>query len=187
MRENLMTRKLSTREKLLLLALVLILLAGLYFYAVHYPVTDRLDEIELEWEDLLVAQAAADTRLQTYNDMKAELEEILAVPEDKITVMPAYSNRETLLLYFDKIFAGTGQILYFDDERVNNGIVERTVRFSFNADSYAKARQVLTDLTVGSGFRCLLDSLAVSPAEGDVQTGALRVSGSVTFYEYKKS
>ncbi len=185
MRQNVMTHRLSNREKVLLLVLVLVLLVGLYFYVVHYPITNRLDEIELERDDLLVSQAVADTRLQTYNDMKAELEEIFAMPEDEITVMPAYSNRETLLLYFDKIFAGTSQVLNFDDERETDGIVERTVRFSFNADSYAKARQVLTDLTVGSGYRCLLDSLTVSPVEGNIEAGALRISGTITFYEYK--
>lgn len=185
MRQSVMTHKLSNREKVLLLVLVLVLLAGLYFYVVHYPITNRLDEIELERDDLLVSQAVADTRLQIYNDMQAELEEIFAMPEDEITVMPAYSNRETLLLYFDKIFAGTSQVLNFDDERETDNIVERTVRFSFNADSYAKARQVLTDLTVGSGYRCLLDSLTVSPVEGNIESGALRISGTITFYEYK--
>lgn len=187
MRENVMNHRLSTREKLLLLLMVLILLVGLYFYLVHYPITERMEEISLEREDLLVQQAVADTRLQTYNDMKAELEEIFAMPEDEITVMPEYSNRETLLLYFDQIFAGTNQVLNFDDERVNDNIVERGVRFSFNADSYAQARDILTKLTVASGFRCLLDSLSVSPSGGDLENGALRISGSITFYEYKKN
>ena len=61
-------------------------------------------------------------------------------------------------------------------------MIARTVRFSFSAESYDHARQVLTELT-GTGYRCLLESVSLGPDNGDVFTGKLSVSGSITFYE----
>lgn len=182
---NLMNRKFSGREKLLMLALVLVFLVGLYFYAVHYPITDRLAEIEAEEEELLFQQEVADTRLAIYNSMKAELEEIFAMPEEEITKMPDFDNRQTLLNYFNLIFAGTDQVLTFDEVRFNGNVAERTIRFSFNAYDFEKAKEVLANLT-GSGYRCLLDSLSFGPSGGTVEDGELRISGSITFYELNR-
>lgn len=182
---NVMNHKFSNREKVLLLVMVLILLVGLYFYLVHYPITNRTAEIAEEQDELLVQQTVADSRLKKYNDMKTELEEIFSMPEDEITRMPDFDNRETLLNYFNVIFAGTDQVLTFDEVRFDGNIAKRAMRFSFTASSYDKAIEVLTKLTE-SGYRCLLDSLSVSPSDGNVRTGVLRISGTITFYEVKR-
>lgn len=178
-----MNRSFSRREKLLLLLLVIILLVGLYFYLVHYPITQRLDEIELETDDVLFQQDVANTRLQMYNEMKDELDIVDAMPEDQVTMMPEYDNIQTLMNMFNVIFAGTQQSLSFDNVRINdNNVAERTVRFSFTARDYDHARQVLANLT-GTGYRCLLDSLSFGASGGSVETGELRVTGNITFYE----
>lgn len=183
---NVMNRRFSNRERVLMLLLVMILLVGLYFFLVHYPIANRMEEIEEERQEIEAEQAVADARLQTYNDMKAELEEIFALPEDQITKMPDYDNRETLLNYFNIIFAGTDQDLSFDNVQFNENVAERTMRFSFTAEDYDKAVEVLTSLT-RAGFRCLLDSLSISPSSGDLTEGSLRVSGTITFYEFQRS
>ncbi len=182
-------RSFSRREKLLMLFLVLILLAGLYFYLVHYPITSRLEEIDEETDEVLFQTDIANTRLGLYNDMKSELDEIFAMPEDQITVMPEYDNIQTLMNMFNVIFAGTQQNLSFDEVKINdNNVAERTVRFSFNADSYDHARQILSALT-GTGYRCLMNSLSFSPVasqgqeKSNVENSGLRVSGDITFYE----
>lgn len=182
-------RSFSRREKLLLLLLVLILIVGLYFYLVHYPVTSRLEEIDLETDDVLLQTDVANVRLGLYNDMKSELDEIFKMPEDELTVMPEYDNIQTLMNMFNVIFAGTQQSLSFDEVRINdNNVAERTVRFSFTAAGYDDARRVLSALT-GTGYRCLMNSLSFSPTnyvgEGtaNVENAPLRVSGDITFYE----
>ncbi len=180
-----LNRSFSRREKGLLLLLVVVLLVGLYFKLVHYPIVSRMEEIEAETEETLDAQAVADVRLGIYNDMSAELEEIFAMPAEDITEMPAYDNEATLMGYLNYIFAGTDQNLNIS--KVQNGnIWERNVRFSFTARSYAQARGVITDLT-HTGYRSLLDSLSFAPSGGEegegIETGELTVSGSITFYE----
>lgn len=182
-----LNRSFSRREKVLMLVLALVLVAGLYFLLVHYPVSQRMDEIELENEEILFEKDVADSRLAVYNDMKAELDEIFAMPEDEITVMPEFDNIQTLMNIFNDIFQGTGQTLNFDNVTYNGNIASRTMRFSFSAADYAQAKSILERLT-GTGFRCLMDSVSFAPTEdGSVESGALRVSGTITFYELDKN
>lgn len=180
-----LNRSFSRREKFLLLLLVVVLLVGLYFLLVHYPIVTRMAEIETETDDVLYEQEIANARLAVYNTMQDELKVIFAMPADELTEMPAYDNAETLMLHLNRIFAGTNQRLSFDEIRVGeeSNVAERTMRFSFDATSYKEARGVITDLT-NTGYRCLLDSLSISPTDdGSVETGALGVSGTITFYE----
>ncbi len=175
-------RNLSRREKVLLLVLVLIGLIGLYFYLVHYPIVNRMSEIENERGEVADQQIVADARSAVYKSMKDELDVIFAMPEDKITVMPNYDNIQVLMQQFNTIFANVSPELSFDTVTVSDGVAVRTMRFSFAASGYEEAKEVITNLT-GTGFRCLLSGLTLSPSDGDVETNELHVSGVITFYE----
>ncbi len=185
MNNSFLNRAFSRREKLLMVAFVVILLVGLYILLVHYPIVNRTQEIAQESEELLFQQDVANSYLATYNNMKAELDEIFKIPEDELTELPVYDNIQTLMLHLNRIFDGTDPSLSFDAVRIAGNIASRTVRFSFSATDYAHAREVIDDLT-GTGFRCLLDSLSFSPSNGSVETGTLRVFGTITFYELVK-
>lgn len=178
---NFMNRSFSRREKILLLVLTLIGLVGLYFYLVHYPVTTQLAQIEEQRtavaDDTVIAQA----RQQVYLSMKAELEEIFSMPEDEITVMPKYDNIKALMREFNVIFDGADPELSFDPVTVEDGVAVRVMRFTFTSD-YKRAKDILEQLT-GTGYRCLLDSLSITPEEGNLETDVLQVSGTITFYE----
>ncbi len=181
-------RVFSRREIALMLILALTALAGIYFYAVYYPVRDRMEAIAAEREDVLLQMDTANARLARYNDMKAQLEEIFALPEDRLTVIPAYDNLQALLRHFNTVFEGREPVLIFDAVKLNGSLAQRTVRFTFTAQGWEQARETLARLT-GTGYRCLMDPLSITPAEGDgedpggVQRSALKVTGSVTFYE----
>ena len=71
-----------------------------------------------------------------------------------------------------------------DTPSVNGNIVTRNIRFSFTAESYDQAKLILGQLT-GTGYRCLMHSVSVSPAENgeEIEEGPLKVSGTITFYE----
>lgn len=175
-------RNLSRREKVLLLVLVLIGLIGLYFYFVHYPIMERTAEIGSERDEVADQRIVADARSTIYKSMKDELDEIFAMPENKITVMPEYDNIQVLMQHFNTIFADVSPELTFDTVTVNDGVAVRTVRFSFSATGYGEAKEVIKNLT-GTGFRCLLSGLTFTPTDGDLETNGVRVSGVITFYE----
>ena len=182
---NVLTRRFTRRELFMMMLLVLVVLVGLYFYMVHYPITQRHEQIETERDEIALSTQVAEIRAGQYRDMKSELDEIFAMPEDELTVMPEYDNIQTLMNYFNVIFAGTGQALNFDEVRFNGNIAVRTMRFSFTASSYRHAKRILGQLT-DTGFRCQMESVSIVPAEadGEVESGVLKISGSITFYEF---
>lgn len=184
-----LNRSFTRREIILLLVLALLLILGLYFYAVHYPIVNRTAEIDAEMDDVLFKLDVAKTRQGIYNSMKTELDEIFKLPEDELTVMPEYSNFQTLLNHFNTIFDGHEPVLSFDTVTFNGNIAARTVRFTFLASDWEEGREILSQLT-STGYRCLLDSLSFTSAGGDtnredfyVESSPLKISGSITFYE----
>lgn len=187
-------RSFSRREKTLLVVLALILVVGLYVLLVQRPVEAKLDELALEVEDLDLKTQAAQIKLSQRNKMKKELDEIFALPQDEITVMPPYDNLETLMTQFNSIFLGLEPKLSFPEVRFEEGIATRPIQFEFVAPSYDQARAILTRLT-RTGYRSLLDGLSITPADGTVnssarlqagrsiQQGNVAVKGTIYFYE----
>lgn len=172
----------TKREKLMIVVLCLIMLGGFYILVVHQPIVNAHEKIASEMEEVEMEQMVTQTRLAEYNRMKAELEEIFALPEDQITSMPPFDNIQTLFVRFNAIFAGTEPQLSYSQATINGNVATRVVSFNFKAKNYEHARSVLTELT-GMGYRCLLDSLSLGPENGNIETDALSVSGTITFYE----
>ena len=192
-------RSFSRREKVMLVILALVLVVGLYFLFVHRPVEARLEELALEQEDLDLQTQVAQIRLAQRNSMQAELDEIFALPKDRITVMPEYPNLEKLMMQFDSIFMGLEPRLSFPAVRFNEGIATRPIDFEFEAPSYEEGRAILTRLT-RTGNRSLLDGLSITPSQirtttirgrvttqrvenGNIQEGSVVVKGTIYFYE----
>lgn len=175
----------TKREKIVVFVLAIALVVGFYFLAIHYPVKTRLEEIELEKMDIEDQTVVAEAVLANYNKMKNELEEIKSVPEEELTYMPEYDNKQTLIFYFYNVFAETSPDLRFDTPKIEGNIASRTINFNFTADSYESAMEILRLLT-GTGFRCLMQNLTVSPTNGDLSKDELRVSGNIVFYELVK-
>ena len=50
--QNFMTRRFTLREKILMLVLIVILLLGLYFFLVFYPVRNQLEDIDAQMQDV---------------------------------------------------------------------------------------------------------------------------------------
>lgn len=180
---DLLNRSFTRREKNLLLVLILVLLVGLYFMAVHYPIVNRMEQIERDSEDTDVLLEAAEVKMAEYISMKKELEEILSQPEEDITVMPPYSNIKTLMRKLDDIFDGTSPDFTFGQANIDDGIAARKINFTCTAADYQEARTLIRDMT-GTGYRCLLDSFTMTPEGEDLYSGELNLSGVITFYEY---
>ena len=178
-------RRFTKREKIVMLILAIALVVGFYFLAIHYPVKTRLEEIALEKQDIEDQTVIAEAMLANYRKMKNELDEIFSLPEDEITVMPEYDNKQTLIYYFNTVFAETAPDLRFDNAKIDGRIASRSISFNFTADSYSSAEEILTLLT-DTGFRCSMQNLTVSPTEGDLANNELRVSGNIVFYELVK-
>ncbi len=172
----------TKREKVILIILAVACLIGFYFLAVHYPVKTRLEEIAIEKSLVDEQQMLADAKFANYTKMKNELEEIKQLPENELTFMPEFDNKQTLIYYFNNVFADTAPNLQFSNAKFEGRIASRTVSFNFNADNWEAAKSTLSLLT-GTGFRCSMQNLTISPDAGDISSNSLKVSGNIEFYE----
>ncbi len=195
-----LTRSFTRREKILLLVLVLVMMAGLYVLLVHNPVQNSLAQLETEREDEDLRLQVAQARMLKYSQMKAEMEEIFAMPEEQVTVMPHYDNAERLMVQLNHIFGELEYDLNFSEVTFQDKVATRGVQFSFRAPDYLTARSIIQQLS-HTGNRSLMNTLNLAPAEetgfatansrrdaaGESQNilaGPLTVSGTITFYEY---
>ena len=179
---NMLMHSFTKREKIVLVILAIALVAGFYFLAIHYPVNQRLEEIKIEKAEVEDQTTLAMAKAQRYRTMQKELDEIFALSEDEITVMPPFDNKQTLTYIFNDVFADTAPNLRFADVKTDGNIATRSISFTFNADSYDAAKEILIKLT-GTGYRCLLQNVTLAPTNGDVEYDGLTVSGNIVFYE----
>lgn len=198
-------RSFTKREKVMLLVLVLVMFVGLYILVVHNPVKANLARLEEEKEDADLRLQVAQIQAQKYREMESELEEIFAMPQDQITVMPLYDNAERLMVQLNHIFGELEYDLNFSEVVFQEKVAARGVQFTFTAPDYATARSIIQQLS-HTGNRSLMNTLNIAPAEetGDggfsninlrssrrdtqertenILEGPLTVSGTITFYE----
>lgn len=193
-------RSFTKREKAMLLVLVLVLFVGLYVLAVHNPVKANLARLEEEKEDADLRLQVAQIQAQKYREMESELEEIFAMPQDQITVMPLYDNAERLMVQLNHIFGELEYDLNFSEVAFQEKVAARGVQFTFTAPDYATARSIIQQLS-HTGNRSLMNTLNIAPAEStgsgfsagnrrsapeksdNILEGPLTVSGTITFYE----
>ena len=180
--KGILDRTLSNREKGMLLALVLVLIVGLYFFCVHFPVVNGMEQVRRDTETVDTQLSAAQARAAEYASMQTELAEIFSKPTGEISVLPMYSNIEPLMRRLDVIFAGTNPDFSFGQAGISDNIAARNISFSCTAADYAAARSLLRDVS-STGWRSLLNSVSFSAASGDLYSGPVSVSGVITFYE----
>lgn len=187
---NVMRRRFTLREIILMVVLVAVLIVGLFFLLVYYPIRSRMNDIRIETEQVQYDTDIAEGRRQFYEFMQGEIAKIEQIPEDERTRMYAHSDEEDqwILDRLENIFAGTKpEIRYSASEQ--GGIYRLVINFTFSLSTaapdntaYDQGKRILYDLT-HTGRRSQLSNLIVSPGQGNVATDDLTVSGVITFYE----
>ncbi len=161
-------------------ALALAALLGLYLVVLRRPVRGTLEGIRQETAAVEGEIESALAARERYELMGRELRGLSGTEGGG--PMPEYDNLPALVAALGEALEGTGPRLTFDDVIFRDGAAVRRIRFSFSAASFSEAREVLARLT-GTGFRSLLEGLSIIPEEGDIESGEVRVSGTITFYE----
>ena len=177
---KLMSRDFTRKEKVLLLILTMILLGAVYYLAVDQPVRSAISEAVSEQENLntqllvLQQKAASLSRMQneldiieengtygemgSYNNAKAELEELNQVLQDADSYDISFSNVTR-----------------------DGDLIRRTFSLTFSAADYSKAEDLIKQLCEGQ-WRCLVSGINVVSQEGDFSQGGVNVGLAATFY-----
>ena len=197
-----LSKQLSTREKVLLIVLCVLLVGALYYFFVHEPVSTG---IETAKDGIAEAQNMSDLLQVKYEQKKRmldELEQIKAAGDPQL--VPQYDNLEQIMAFLNKTFAST-QDFSISFDNVSPGkdskVARRSSRMSFTCRDYAQAKQVVSDLE-NCPFLCRMTNLSMAPTrtvmvngiiykyedlygttDYNIMSGSVQVSLSATFYE----
>ncbi len=175
-----MKRAFTTREKVLLLILVIMVLVLGYFKLILEPINNQIEELNNRalQEQILVDQQQI--KLAQMRKMEKLLEEMKQA--GTYQEIPAYDNRDAVIVELHQILAkATGYSLDFAGISQQDHIVSRPVSMNFTADSYATARAIIDALHDSENFNIISDvSIQWHPEqERSTVTVALRI----TYYE----
>ena len=172
-----MKKGMSIREKVLLCILAVLALVMVYYYLFYIPVQDEIAQCEEEYllidDNILLADAKA----AKLNKMKAELESIKGGDTTEVKALPAYDNRENLMVQLSGILAKTENYsLVFGNISKDGVTVSRTVALDYTCSSYEAAKDILQEIYNGE-YPCSFTNLYLS------NEGAT-VSVDIIYYEY---
>ena len=176
--------KLSTRELVMVIFLVLLLIGVGYYMGFYTPLQQELSNISSQSAEMDTQISAALSRISQMNTMQEELDAILALPEDEIKEIAPYDNRDAVMAQLYGILAQTQDYsLNFNNPNIQgDGTVRRTVSMSFHCDNYDSAKAVLEALA-DSPWRCLIGNVSFSSDDGNLYTGGISVSATITYFE----
>ena len=170
-----LSRDFTNKEKALLLALVVLLVALVYYQFIYKPATNAIEKAEAEKANLEVELTTLQARLASLKKMQAELDDIQNAGNVKI--MPSYNNSKRINSLLNDVLGSLGYSITFSNVTRTGDQIRRKISMSFRAPDNATMKRVLSDL-VNSEFRCLIEDLRVSNGDAEVS-----VSTTITFYE----
>lgn len=179
-----MKRRLTVRECVLLALLGVILAVCGYVTLFYLPQTAERDRCLTEAEAVREQTETARVRLEEKRRMERELEEWLSAETPPLAAAD-YDNLKAVMTELDSILALTKEYkLSFSTSDGSRSIIRRSISMTFTAGSYQDAKTVLQRVH-DSGFRCMLENVNLSLAEGT--EGPVTVSGTIVFFEYQAS
>lgn len=169
-RRSILRRSFSTREKGLILVLVIVLLVACYYFLVVRNVADTLAaneaQMEVVQQELDQQNAVATVRNQMQSELDA-LGEQRDLPE-----VAVYDNLRNTLNELDALLSSaTVYDLDFGQPERDGDLVRREVAISFTVPDYQAAFDVVRALENGS-YRCQITDFAL--------TGKMLADGSVS-------
>ena len=174
---KIMSRDFTRTEKILIVVLVLILLALVYYQFVDKTVRASITNAQSEAGMLETELAAAQARLAAAQQVKNSMDALEA--SGNMSWMGSYNNSKAEVAFLNSILADTLQysVTFNNVTRAGNQI-RRSFTLEYRTDSYAAAHEIMARL-VQSHDRCLVSDASCS-LEND---GVVVVRQAATFYE----
>lgn len=177
--------KLSAREIVMLIFLVVLLVGVGYYMGFYTPLQNEMASIASQSSDIDMQISNSMAKVSRMDDMQAELDEILSRPKNEITEIAPYDNKQVVLTQLYGILGQTAEYsLNFTDPVVQeDGTVRRNINMAFHCTDYAAAKAVIEDLT-DSRWRCLVSNLSISADEDNLMESTVSVTATITFFEH---
>lgn len=179
-------RNLKKSEEIILLILTAALI-GLFYYQFVYK---GVVEARTTYDTTIL-----ETELTAYQSKIASMQqmekEIASGKNAADGIVATYNNQKQEIIALNNIFADADSFdLSFAEPYATDGdnTVRRNLSASFTAESYDKAKEMLTAL-YHCEYRCLIQDINITPTGGNSQeeaslsNGPVQVSLTATFYE----
>ncbi len=179
-----LSRKFTTREKVLLLILALILLGELYYLLVHQTVQRELEDARIRIEAATVSYDAERARAAEKEEMQKKIKE--AGEDGSVHPLPDYDNSTNVVAYLNGVMASTEEYnLVFSTVDFSNYTAKRSVNMSFSCRGYSAVRDIVSKLENGP-YYCEVTGLSMAAGSGnsDITGGKMSVQMTAVFYEY---
>lgn len=174
---KLLSRDFNRSEKMILLALVLLLLGLAYYNYVHLVVKRGMEEAIAERDQLQSDLVQLQTQLAELNRMRQELDDLGG--KGGLSLMASYNNIKTEMTLLNSILEPTTQYsISFSGVSRSGDLVRRGFSLQYTAPDFSSARRILEQLAL-SEYRCLLGDISYSRGSA----GQISISVSCTFYE----
>ena len=185
-----LSKNFSLKEKLLLLLLAVIIIGAGYYFLVHQPVTEALDQCRAQTESLNTEIPILNAKRAKQVSMERELARIHAV--DDSTYVPDYDNLESITYFLYEVLGNKEDYNLSVSGIQSSGsgdIVRRGMTIGFTCPDYASAKEAISKLQ-NSPYCCRLGAMSFtrnsSKVSRSVMEGAVSVSVNITFFEHKK-
>ncbi|MDO4989421.1 MAG: type II secretion system protein GspM [Eubacteriales bacterium] len=177
-----LNREFTTREKLLILLLCLILVGLAYYQFVDQPVRTALTNAHAERDSLNTELVAVQAKLKDMRRMRDEMEDVTG--GGTVSEMKSYNNSKPEIALLNDILRDTPEYsITFANVTRDGDQIRRNFSLRFTADSYKTVQRVIKQLT-NSPYRCLVGDLKISVArDGTMEEGPISVNGTATFFE----
>lgn len=173
-------RKLSTRERVLLLLLAVIAIVSGYILLFYLPTTQRIESLNAQITQSQELVAQLDAKLAGQQQMENKLEQFSA-QDAQVPYMPTYDNIQAVMTELHTILAGCQEYsLSFQSEQGEDHVFYRRVSIPFTCSSYEQAQEILQKLH-DSTLRGLLEDVQISQQED----GTVKASATIIFFEYQ--
>lgn len=174
-----MSREFTTREKILLLVLCVLLLGIVYYEFIIKYVDETIKQYNTEdmETELLIEQAKA----QSIMDMESEMKNTKAKTG---SVVASYNNIKNEISALNDIFGAASTYNFDFNQAIKDGdAVRRDINISFTAGSYSTAEAIIEKLH-DCKYRCLIRNISINTSSGEgISSGSVSVSMTVTFFE----
>ena len=177
-----MNRAFTTREKVLLVILAVLLIGIGYFKLILEPINSSIETYQSNTaaeQDEILLNTVTLTQMKM---MQTELDEIHASGDAK--PLPSYDNSDKLLVELNQILDKSDDYsLNFSGTSVLDGgyIVRRPLSLTFTTKTYDEARTILTELHDSDNINQISD-LSISFTDNN-DTSRVEVSLSIAYYE----
>lgn len=173
-------RKLTMRERVLLIVLAVIVVISAYVLLFYLPMRQSAQALQAQIEENEELSAQLDARLTQQRQMEHSVAQWSEDPDAR-PEMPSYDNQQAVMVELNSILSDCLEYsLSFQTDDTQGNVFRRTVTIPFVCASYTAAENILQRLH-DSALRSHLSDVQIAQQED----GTVHVTAVMTFYEYQ--